>query len=77
MSEDIKARIIELLTDDEPRRYPSAIEAESIADELGIDKSACLSLLEDMVGEGILDFIQYDEPGIYTPRQYYIPQEKK
>lgn len=72
---EIKARIIELLTDDEPRRYPSAIAADSIADELGIDTSECHSLLEDMAGEGILDFIQYDEPGIDTPRLYYIRQK--
>jgi hypothetical protein len=33
-------------------------------------------LLEDMVGDGILDFIQYDEPGIDTPREYYLRNNK-
>lgn len=73
---EIKARIIELLTTEKPQRYPLAIEADVIAEEIGIDKSECIRLLEDMVDDDILDFIQYDEADIDTPRQYYIRQVK-
>jgi hypothetical protein len=72
----IRERIIELLTDEETGQYPLAMESRSIADELGVDWLECVMLLEDMVGDGILDFIQYDEPGIDTPREYYLRNNK-
>lgn len=63
---EIKEKIYEYVKNAKTRQKPSAV-AKAVAEELGIDKKHCKTLMEDLTKEGRLIYTYYGSSFIELP----------
>ena len=74
MSDDIEARIIEMVTTARKTQKPTDI-AKKLADELGVDKSEVKRAIKKLAREEKLVFTYYGSSFVELPGQEQPPEE--